>query len=79
MVMKKYIKIVICVSGQSAKSFLAEAQPRLETGDDKRHFLAEVQIRFFRRPHELQSKRYHCVVIPFLENKKLDRLEIINH
>jgi hypothetical protein len=30
-------------------SFLTEAQPR--------HFLAEVRIKFFRRPHELQSKR----------------------
>jgi hypothetical protein len=32
-------------------SFLTEAQPRLETSEDKRHFLAEVRIKFFRRPH----------------------------
>jgi hypothetical protein len=32
-------------------SFLAEAQPR--------HFLAEVHIKFFRRPDELQNKRYY--------------------
>jgi hypothetical protein len=38
-------------------SFLSEAQPRLKTGEDKKHFLAEVDITFFRRPHELQSKR----------------------
>jgi hypothetical protein len=40
-------------------SFLAEAQPRLETGEEKRYFLAEVNIKFFRRPHELQDKRQH--------------------
>jgi hypothetical protein len=40
-------------------SFLAEAQPRLETGEDKSHFLAEVHINSFRRPHKLQSKRHH--------------------
>jgi hypothetical protein len=40
-------------------SFLAEAQPRLETSEDKRHFLADVHINFFRRPHEPQSKRHH--------------------
>jgi hypothetical protein len=28
-------------------SFLAEAQSRLETGEDKRYFLAEVRIKFF--------------------------------
>jgi hypothetical protein len=33
-------------------SFLAEAQPRLEN----RHYLAEVCINFFWRPHELQIK-----------------------
>jgi hypothetical protein len=36
-------------------SFLGEAQPRR----DKRHFLVEVYITFFRRPHERQSKRHH--------------------
>jgi hypothetical protein len=35
--------------------FLVEAQPRR----DKRHFLPEVHITFFRRPHELQNKRHH--------------------
>jgi hypothetical protein len=44
---------------RSSLSFLAEAQPRLKTGDDKRHFLAEMFIKFFKRPHELQSKRHH--------------------
>jgi hypothetical protein len=38
--------------------FLVEAQRDLKTGEDKRHFLAEVHIKFFRRPHELQSKRH---------------------
>jgi hypothetical protein len=28
----------------------------LKTGKDKRHFLAEVHIKFFRQPHELQAK-----------------------
>jgi hypothetical protein len=37
-------------------SFLAEAQPRFETGKDERHFLGKVT--FLRRPHELQSKRH---------------------
>jgi hypothetical protein len=39
-------------------SFLAEAQPRL-TDEDKKHFLAEVHIKFSRRPNELQSKKHH--------------------
>jgi hypothetical protein len=38
-------------------SFLAEAQPRLQTGEDKRHFLAEVHIKFFRGPHEVGTKQ----------------------
>jgi hypothetical protein len=29
-----------------------------KTGKDKRHFLAEVHINFFRRPHELQSRHF---------------------
>jgi hypothetical protein len=37
--------------------FLAEAQPRLEIDEDIRHFLSEMYITFFRRPHELQSKK----------------------
>jgi hypothetical protein len=37
-------------------NFLAEAQPRLETGEDKRYFLAEIHIKFFRRPHNLKQK-----------------------
>jgi hypothetical protein len=44
---------------RSRLGFPAEAQPRLETGEDKKHFLAEVHMKFFRRPHELQSKRHH--------------------
>jgi type IV secretory pathway VirD2 relaxase len=36
--------------------FLAEAQPRLDNREDKKHFLGEVHITFFRRPYELQSK-----------------------
>jgi hypothetical protein len=40
--------------------FRVEAQPRFETGEDKRDFLAEMHIpTFFRRPHELQSKKHH--------------------
>jgi hypothetical protein len=52
MIFNKYV--VICV-------FLGEAQPRLglKTGEDKRHFLAQVHIKFFRRPFELQSKKHH--------------------
>jgi hypothetical protein len=38
-------------------SFLAEVRRGLKTGEDKRHFLADVDITVFRRPHELQSKR----------------------
>jgi hypothetical protein len=37
-------------------SFLAEAQPRLDIGEETRHFLAKVHINSFRR---LQSKTYH--------------------
>jgi hypothetical protein len=37
-------------------SFLAEAQPRLE---NRRGQKAQVHIKFFRRPHELQRKRHH--------------------
>jgi hypothetical protein len=40
-------------------SFPVEAQPRLKIGDDKMHFLAEVHVKIFRRPRELQSKRHH--------------------
>jgi hypothetical protein len=50
----------------SSLSFLAEAQPRLKTGEDKRLFLAEVHIQFFSRPRELQSKRYHWKNYKFL-------------
>jgi hypothetical protein len=31
----------------------------LKTGEDKRPFLVEVHIKFFRRSHELQNKRHH--------------------
>jgi hypothetical protein len=53
------LKIVICVSRPKSVSFSFEAEfsgRGLKTGEDKRHFLAEVHIR---RPHELQSKRHH--------------------
>jgi hypothetical protein len=40
---------------RSSLSFLAEAQPRLQEGDDKRHFFAEVHIKFFRRPHKAKG------------------------
>jgi hypothetical protein len=33
------------------------------TGEDKRHFLAVLHIKFFRRPHELQSKRHLLIHI----------------
>jgi hypothetical protein len=42
-------KIVICISGNifpPSLSFLAEAQPRLEIDEYKRHFLAEGHIHF---------------------------------
>jgi hypothetical protein len=38
-------------------SFLAEAQPRLEN----RHFLAEVYIKFFRRPHRTNYKEKNII------------------
>jgi hypothetical protein len=38
------------------QGFPVQAQPRLKTDEDKRHFLAEVHIKFLRQPHELQSK-----------------------
>jgi hypothetical protein len=47
-------------------SFLAEPQPRLEISEHKRYFLAEVHIKFFRRPHELQSKKHHCKNYKFI-------------
>jgi hypothetical protein len=46
--------------------FLVEARRDFKTGEDKRHFLAEVHIKFFRRPHELQNKRHHLFCIYFL-------------
>jgi hypothetical protein len=38
---------------------LAEAQPRLENKRGEKALFGEVHINFFRRPHELQSKRHH--------------------
>jgi hypothetical protein len=35
----------------------------LKIGQDKRHFLAEVHIKFFRLQHELQSKKHHWQII----------------
>jgi hypothetical protein len=46
----------------SCLGFLAEAQPRLETGEDKRHLLADVHIKFFRRPHEHHWKNYKFIL-----------------
>jgi hypothetical protein len=37
-------------------SFLAEAQPRLKTGENKGHFLTKVHIKFFRRPHNYKAR-----------------------
>jgi hypothetical protein len=57
-----FLKIVICVSKpksaffSSSLSFLAEAQPRLKTGEDTRHFLAEVHINFFMRCTNYKAK-----------------------
>jgi hypothetical protein len=39
-----------------SRSFLAEAQPCPKTGEDKRHFLAEVHIKFFRRRTNYKAK-----------------------
>jgi hypothetical protein len=47
-------------------SFLAEAQPRLENRRGKTHILEEVNIKFFRRPHELQSKRHYSKNYKFI-------------
>jgi hypothetical protein len=47
----------------SSLGFLAEAQPRLENRrGDKRHLLADVHIRFFRRPHEHHWKNYKFIL-----------------
>jgi hypothetical protein len=42
---------VVWMQEDPSLRFLAEAQPRLKNG--------EVHIKFFRRTHELQSKRHH--------------------
>jgi hypothetical protein len=47
-------------------SFLAEAQPRLENRRRQKAILAEVHIKFFRRPPELQSKRHHWKSYKFI-------------
>jgi hypothetical protein len=53
----------LCIKAKSASfsSRVGVFWPRrsrgLKTGEDKRHFLEEV-IKFFRRPHELRSKRH---------------------
>jgi hypothetical protein len=44
-------------------SFLAEAQPRLKTSEDKRHFLAEVHIEFFKL---LNKSRFFLFAIQLL-------------
>jgi hypothetical protein len=44
------------VSRAKSLSFLTEAQPRLE---NRREQKALFDIKFFRRPQELQSKRHH--------------------
>jgi hypothetical protein len=50
-------------------SFPAEAQSRLEAGEDKRHVLGEVHIKFFRRPHITSFKKLHIYfVITFFKN-----------
>jgi hypothetical protein len=36
--------------------FLVKAQPRLENSRGEKTLLAEVHIKFFRRPHKLQNK-----------------------
>jgi hypothetical protein len=49
---------VICVSRSKSPSFSSEfGFFGRSAGEDKT--LAEVHIKFFRRPHELQSKRHH--------------------
>jgi hypothetical protein len=40
----------------SSLGFLVEAQPRLKTGEYKKHFLAKVLIKFFRRPPDYKAK-----------------------
>jgi hypothetical protein len=44
-------------------SFPAEAQSRLEAGEDKRHVLGEVHIKFFRRPHITSFKKLHIYFV----------------
>jgi hypothetical protein len=53
------IKAKKCIFFVRVRVFWPRRSRGLRTGEDiKRHFLAEVQIKFFRRPHELQSKRH---------------------
>jgi hypothetical protein len=40
------------------------------TGEDKRHFIAEVHIKFFKWSHELQSKRRHWKNYTFIYNPR---------
>jgi hypothetical protein len=40
-------------------SFLAEAQPRLDNRPGQKAPFGREHIKYFRRPHELQSKRHH--------------------
>jgi hypothetical protein len=54
---------------RSRLRFLAEAQPRLKTGEDNRQFLAEVHIpTIFRRSHELQRKDIIGKIINLFSN-----------
>jgi hypothetical protein len=60
----------LCIKAKKCPSlsFLAEAQPRLLKGEDKRYFLTEGHIRFFRRPLE---KNYKFIL--YLRFSNLDK------
>jgi hypothetical protein len=46
-------------------SFLAEAQPRLETGGDKRHFLGEVHTEVKYKAKDIIGKNLQTNLLPF--------------
>jgi hypothetical protein len=62
------VLIVIWAKKCPSLSFLAEAHPRLLKDENKRYFLTEVHIRFFRRPHE---KNYKFIL--YLRFSNLDK------
>jgi hypothetical protein len=59
--------------------FLAEAQPRLKTGEDKKHFLAEVHIKFARTTKQKTSLKKLQIYFVSAFFKEINLLTDINN